>query len=1830
MRVTGKERSRIAGIDVPKNLVGEILGVDAPAGLAPLGFDAKSSFIREASGKKKDQIDQAIVRSIHQKGARRQGGSDLFQSGLESALSGQGLQEGEAEGLFKLLKRSSGILLRGAKGFIPNYESARVPISLAKKLLKELKTSGMKINRRVEEAQYDLQGSIGIPRGSSLPVVFHEAGHFLTDKDGSRVSRESNIGVVKDEAIANKKIISLLKEAGASEENIKDYRQSVFPGFKTYKLRALGDYAFPGSAYGGKNFEALQRVFDTNANVVTEKDFKNYTKNLGPKLSEEIKNKLASTLTQSGKPQSFKAFLGNIPFENRSVDRLLKLKFAEGFVPSLSNQVSGIDAVSSGLTNSIGGLRDSINRETHGTGISMSQVRVNFSDKHGEPPVTVTNTRDEGIHAAPSVGFDRVRKNGGNIFLAGSGKEYASGYIPNLAETEEERDKRLNERFRKIQEERIANDPQGAKKRVTPTINEARQLAEANARKRAEISKFVSSAENENKFLSGFRNRNFQKSVEKRFGDISPYYEEGSAEAQRVTKGISSVNENRSNRSGRIQHLGFSAAFALPLLGGAVAQAVPEGAARRNVEGISSAVGSGIALTTLGAGIPGVIAGIAIAGLQIVRTINQNLKPSFEDLSKKTQELASKKQAEIQAVGNVVQSRNAVDEAIKNGNPNDVRLAQRAYASSLSGVNDASTRNRLVNAQDPEELQKIAAETQENAQRELARSAAISGGAGFEEKFQKGFLQGNFFGRTGKQNVSEEGAEQIKGLVQSLVAAGADSEQTVNEIRSRIHGGNKAIFNAYLEQIRETNKVVSQATEAQARYQAQVAGLNGILSRLTGQKLFSQNIGEIKADGQRDQVFNNLKNAADFYRPSTSEAAQTNVEYEISSRENERSYNKQLRGVRSELVSFFNSNATTGTPKNQEALTDLRNQALQSNKDGSVEYSERLLSLLQQSSAKGNEELNQIRIKLFESYTQFQTQTKILEDNRASARNSAYTAKLSTFLGGGLNPINTDAISNGATATAAYIGLNEKERVQSVRNQNLFGTPDTDHEQRLKQAAFDENQRGVLGGRAAENQRYFGERDQLDIDRANAVRSKVENGLIPSLASTPSATKFEDLPPDVQRLQNDSRGILEKGIRTGLYQNASSAAQADINPLIGQAGFRGAGANVALSALQEASGSRDSKTVDEAITKITAYNTNRVSDATKDNIKNGARGSSEDLATQAILQRLESYKVELRTVTPAAHEQANRIYTGDATAEAFKTLDATVKDENDKDRAQYSDLISQASLIAENTADVNQSVQKLGEIFSAQAKATNDTVSLNNAEKDQSALRNEKATNLSALAESTKQKQLIKSNPDKTSDRFGAELSEAIPEISGQSESSYGLFDQGSKANYISRTDAIRKDALDSIRKGSSVHDVATNLRTSYSGIDKADLPKDFKLPSVESFETVLGNSSVTHGILSKPDEQKLVGRDSEIDTSLKNLQPSIDKLTEALKESTSAVKTREQERQKIDLDQIHKRAETIASNHINKANEVVEAARTAKTAADNKQEATGKEVNSYTDARRHFDPEGFQFAVDNDQRAKQEAKDATDRLNKAKEDRHGVVKTNTSGRFSADIDNARLSYGQKTEDFDEAKKTLKGDALKPYTEGVENADKTLKSLIETQKKASIITESPNVAAPTAYSKDEAANLSSSNRSDAKVESNRPLYHLENRVTDSFLNRDNPDDERKYLNEAKSYIPAATKKAQDNGDSQALDEIKRLTATINELVKQLPAENNQNNSSNGDSAKTPATSTENNINVDLSLAFSNNLSSEEIAAMISKSVIEKLEEAKKSMNGVIAPKVPNA
>lgn len=202
----------------------------------------------------------------------------------------------------------------------------------------------------------------------------------------------------------------------------------------------------------------------------------------------------------------------------------------------------------------------------------------------------------------------------------------------------------------------------------------------------------------------------------------------------RQNPSINSSGSRFQNRLGNLQNIAserrrdaiskvsFGASFLVPAVAGAAGQFLPEGRGRRTVEGLGQAASLGALATSFGAAPP---VALAIGGFLSLKTILDNLNPSFEDLANKSQELASKQQEQIDAATSFGQIQGQIQDLIQGGagqNDNRVIKLQRQAADSLGALSarNPGFANRLI-GKNPEELAQVISEIQRQNSKELAK-----------------------------------------------------------------------------------------------------------------------------------------------------------------------------------------------------------------------------------------------------------------------------------------------------------------------------------------------------------------------------------------------------------------------------------------------------------------------------------------------------------------------------------------------------------------------------------------------------------------------------------------------------------------------------------------------------------------------------------------------------------------------------------------------------------------------------------------------------------------------------------------------------------------------------------------------------------------------------------------------------------------------------------------------------------------------------------------------------------------------------------------------------
>ena len=360
--------------------------------------------------------------------------------------------------------------------------------------------------------------------------------------------------------------------------------------------------------------------------------------------------------------------------------------FSGGHLPE---QIGANEAISNGLANMIPGLGEAIHRETSGTGVSLNEARVNFlNSKSGLPPVSVTNVRDEGADASPLKGFARVRGRGGRPELAGSGREYlSSGFIPNFIDDETFRRLADNEAPKNDKERELLAD---INRTIPPTdkleklLNELSGLTE----ERVNVTKSTLEKEKEEKNIVTER---VEKT--KQASRNSPLGITGTPLEKQINK-----QAERENASNRLQKLGFLGAFAIPAIGGIASEFVKNPGYSRDTSGVTNAIGTGASIASVLPSGAGAAIGGLVALFGSLKTVINNLVPSFDDLQKKTDELVSKQSEQNNAIQASLEADARYKEAVEGGNSRTIRLTEESRKAAFSSIKDKTLRDTLSNA----------------------------------------------------------------------------------------------------------------------------------------------------------------------------------------------------------------------------------------------------------------------------------------------------------------------------------------------------------------------------------------------------------------------------------------------------------------------------------------------------------------------------------------------------------------------------------------------------------------------------------------------------------------------------------------------------------------------------------------------------------------------------------------------------------------------------------------------------------------------------------------------------------------------------------------------------------------------------------------------------------------------------------------------------------------------------------------------------------------------------------------------------------------------------
>ena len=902
---------------------------------------------------------------------------------------------------------------------------------------------------------------------------------------------------------------------------------------------------------------------------------------------------------------------------------------------------------------------------------------------------------------------------------------------------------------------------------------------------------------------------------------------------------------------GKLQTAGIALSIGAPLVAGLIASGLSDPRSQRKVEGIGGAIGTGASLAAFG-GAPGAVAGVAVAGFGIIKTIAENAKASFEDLTKETQDLAAKKKEEIDSISGVLKARSSLDEAGKSGaSASQISVLTSQYSAALNGVGDSQTRARLLNAKDDTERTQIYTEHEEQASREISAKQAVASSAGIEEQFKGGLFKksASIFGYqlgSDSQDVNDKSIAAVRNLASQTAQAGPEGLKQLDEIRSRLSPELNEIFTSFFNQMTNTNKVVSDAVKVQGQYQAAVAGLNNTIARLSAERLFTQGVQYAKEDGNYSVKLNRLRNTTDLARPYLSDAAQAQIGLDTGNLENERSYSVKLREVQEKYNSAFQEGVNDPTIKDQPKLQALQKEVIENGGNADGSHFDRLIALQQQgneASNKINETLNNIKLESVKATEEFKAQKEILRDNFINARRQAYANSLNSFLGTG-SLTNADRTNSqaaaGAEANILSRGLDEtRNHTFQVNYANAYGV------------------RGY-GGRGQVLADRFRQTDPDKIAIAQDVKDQVSQGLLPTLAATGYAN-FSDLPSQDRKLVNESRQSLESGLAANKYEDLENRANDRINPFLGKAGIYSPQLKGTIS---EALQSRDVGKVNNAITAVQNFQ------PAETNVEQrGAQG--------IVVRELQQFSRNLQKVPAAAREQSARILQGDVVPLAIRQQTSEIKSDTDRQLEKFNELIARSQVIAENTSLTNGSVIQLSQLLQQQGKAVNASQALNDKVKERTDVQKDRDAKQDKLNDNqTAQSKLFYAQGYRTNSKGEV--------VTANNRGNFNTDFENSLTKDLPELENLRKDH----RVNSRPLDNLVNGLLQGNSREKVadDLVKRFQhqgsvAPSKEAILNALSKNEYTKNLSSGEDVVNLTKGVHEDDKKLATLDPQIEKL---------------------------------------------------------------------------------------------------------------------------------------------------------------------------------------------------------------------------------------------------------------------------------------------------------------------------------------------------------------
>jgi TP901 family phage tail tape measure protein len=346
------------------------------------------------------------------------------------------------------------------------------------------------------------------------------------------------------------------------------------------------------------------------------------------------------------------------------------------------------------------------------------------------------------------------------------------------------------------------------------------------------------------------------------------------------------------NIRGRRMQAGMQASFAIPMLTQTAMSMANLGEnhqqGQRMITGATEGIGMGGMLASMvGFSPAGIGAGAAIAAIMGLKSVVDNLVPSFADLAKKAQEVGATFQGNIDAGQQYIQAQNNMQEMIASGaSPSAVRTTAMQSTAAIGGVKDLSYRTRLLTAKNTEEAMRVSLEYQQ-------KSSKTVEGKNFEALMAKndsGFLSRGSLAALGEYGLAyrseaenrfggEEGQKKMEDLVSSFLASGGNRQSAIDKRSkgesefSRFSRMEFDIFIKRLQYLDQEKEKLKDLTKTQVDYNLSLGNLR---KELTGfiQNSFFQNTRTIQGrQASRGMAIANvtgaLENYNEFLTPGT-------------------------------------------------------------------------------------------------------------------------------------------------------------------------------------------------------------------------------------------------------------------------------------------------------------------------------------------------------------------------------------------------------------------------------------------------------------------------------------------------------------------------------------------------------------------------------------------------------------------------------------------------------------------------------------------------------------------------------------------------------------------------------------------------------------------------------------------------------------------------------------------------------------------------------------------------------------------------------------------------